>query len=835
MARFDLDAELAQTDKLLGLPSGLSRAQIQVESGFNPRAVSPAGAMGLAQVMPATLKTLSQRLGRDLDPYSPQDAVQIQREVLRENLSKFRDPAKALMAYNGGWDPAKWNNPETQAYVGKIQGAMRGGGSVMAQAADKVMSAVSGTANAATGDLSAKVKQARDAGYSDDEIFSHLSQSQGFADKLQKAKDAGYSDVEIRQHFGLGQPAAAATSRPAQAAGPAKPAKSEGSGFLDGAGNFVRGLGQSVVDTVAGPAQLIGNSYVGLVNKLAPDSEYAKAITRNANETNALVRQQEQEYQAATPGSVAAGTGRVLGNVGIGLAAGGGKAMQTAGQVGELIPFVAGAGRGAQTAGRVAGTAAAGAGLGAASGALAPVTEEGDYTQNKLAQIAMGAGVGAALPVAGQAAGSAGRYVGRSARSLIEPFTEAGQSRIAANLLQRFAQGGPTYGNAAEIVPGSTPTLAQATGNSGLGALELGFRSANPLAKNVMEGRETANAAARTAAAQGATGTADDLATAVAQRSANAADDYLKTHIGIPVANTEYEALKQTPAFRAAMARAQAMARNAGTSVETQVQNRANANRGGAAGQPETYVSGQGLQIIKEALDDQIDKAIRAGAGKQAANIRVVKDRLVALMDNQIPGYADARAAYAEASRPIDAMKFLQGLNLTDAQGNITLNKVQNALKNLDKQRGLPGAREAKSVTQQQIDALTAIRDDLLRVAEGSGRAPGSPTFQNLATNNILENALPGPVRALMGGTQGPVGTLAGRVGNLIYGGANENIQNRLLNMMMNPQSGLNALQNVGGNQLAGPLGGNALLQRLAPNLLPAATIGVGVNARQPQ
>lgn len=204
MARFDLDAELAQTDKMLGLPAGLSRAQIQVESGFNPRAVSPAGAMGLAQVMPATLKSLSQRLGRDLDPYSPQDAVQIQREVLRENLTKFRDPAKALMAYNGGWDPAKWNNPETQAYVGKIQSAMRGGGSLMAQAADKVMSAVSGTANAATGDLSTKVKQARDAGYSDDEIFQHLSQSQGFSDKLQKAKDAGYSDAEIRQHFGLG-------------------------------------------------------------------------------------------------------------------------------------------------------------------------------------------------------------------------------------------------------------------------------------------------------------------------------------------------------------------------------------------------------------------------------------------------------------------------------------------------------------------------------------------------------------------------------------------------------------------------------------------------------
>jgi len=128
---------------------------------------------------------------------------------------------------------------------------------------------------------------------------------------------------------------------------------------------------------------------------------------------------------------------------------------------------------------------------------------------------------------------------------------------------------------------------------------------------------------------------------------------------------------------------------------------------------------------------------------------------------------------------------------------------------------------------------LQAIRDDLLRSANsGAGRSVGSNTFQNLATNNIIENALPGPVRALMGGTSGPVGTLAGRVGNLVYGGANDAIQNRLLALTLDPQSGLAALQNVRGNQLTGPLGGNALLQRLAPNLLPVGAIGANMLTR---
>lgn len=824
MARFDLDAELSKTDKLLNLPAGFSRAQMQVESGFDPRAVSPAGAQGLAQVMPATLSSLSKRFGRDLDPFNPSDAVQIQREVMRENLSKFKDPAKALMAYNGGWDESKWNNPETQAYVGKVRNAMRGG-SMMADAADKVFSAVSGTAQAQTptDSLPAKVKQAREAGYSDDEIFAHLSKSQGFASKLQQAKDAGYNDDEIRQYFGL------KTAAPAQST--TKPEKPEEPGMLaTGAKNFVKGAAQGVKqDLVAGPAQFIGNAIQGAIGLIPgiKDTQYYKDITANSENMNRLMRADEQKYQAETPGSVAAGAGRLGANLVGFLGAGGGNAVSGGGRGGEAAVRLLGGGPGAQAAGKLAGQSVGSAGLGALTGALAPVTEEGDYTKNKLTQIGTGAAVGAVMPGATQLVTGAGRRLGSTVRALVDPFTESGQNRIAGNLLNRFAEGGPMTPNTATLVQGSSPTLAQATGNPGLASLERGLQASNPAMTNALSERAGANAEARLAAAQKATGTQADLASAISERASNAADDYLKTHIGIPVANTEYSALKETPAFKAAFNRAQAMARNAGTSLETTTQNRANANLGGAAGRPETYVSGQGLQIIKEALDDQINKAAQAGAKKQASNLLGVKDKLLTLMDREIPGYSDARAAYAEASRPIDAMRYLQSLNLTDAQGNITLAKVQNALKNVQKQRALPGVRDAKSVTQEQIDALSAIRDDLLRGSQSfAGKPLGSNTFQNLATNNIIEQALPAPVRALMGGTSGPVSNLAGKAGNLLYSGANEQIQNRLMEMMMSPQSGLNAIQNVSRAQAAGPLGGNLLLQRLAPNLLPAAVIG---------
>ena len=601
--------------------------------------------------------------------------------------------------------------------------------------------------------------------------------------------------------------------------------------------NLVRGVGHGITqDIIGGPAQLLrnvvpegfGRAVDALGNRLA-DMGLPIARTNGVEDFNRQVREREAQYQKDTEGSVAAGVGRVGVNLAAALGTGGGGAISGGGRGGQATVRALGGGNRAQAAGRLAGMSAGSGALSAATGALAPVTEEGDFTQNKLAQIALSGGVGAALPGAGAAAAGAGRAIGRTTRALVDPFTEAGQTRIAGRVLNRFAEGGPTSANVAELVPGSRPTLAQATGNAGIATLERGLQGANPQAANAFAERAAANAEARTAAAQGAVGTQADLLTAQAERAGNAADNYLATHIGIPVANTEYAALKETPAFRAAFARAQAMARNAGTNVETVTQNRANANLGGAAGRPETYVSGQGLQTIKEALDDQINSAAQAGKRKQAANLLGVKERLLSLMDREIPGYAEARAAYAEASRPIDAMRFLQGLNLTDASGNITLAKVQNALRNVQKQQALPGVRDAKSVTPEQIEALTAIRDDLLRAANsGAGRSIGSNTFQNLATNNILENALPGPVRALMGGTSGPISTLAGKAGNLIYSGANEAIQNRLLGMMTNPQQGLAALQNVSGNQITGPLGGNALLQRLAPNLLPAAAIGVG-------
>ena len=101
--------------------------QIQAESSFNPNAVSPAGAIGLGQLMPATARELG------VDPSSPDQNLEGAARYMRQQLDTFGDYSLALAAYNAGAGNVRKaggipNITETQNYVSKIMGT---GGSAM--------------------------------------------------------------------------------------------------------------------------------------------------------------------------------------------------------------------------------------------------------------------------------------------------------------------------------------------------------------------------------------------------------------------------------------------------------------------------------------------------------------------------------------------------------------------------------------------------------------------------------------------------------------------------------------------------------------------------------
>ena len=118
----DFDPIIEKAALAAAVEADLLRAVIAVESGFNARAVSKAGAVGLMQLMPATAK----RFGAT-DRYDPRQNVHAGARYLRSLIDRYgKDIQLALAAYNAGETavdrcgrciPAY---KETQAYVPRV-------------------------------------------------------------------------------------------------------------------------------------------------------------------------------------------------------------------------------------------------------------------------------------------------------------------------------------------------------------------------------------------------------------------------------------------------------------------------------------------------------------------------------------------------------------------------------------------------------------------------------------------------------------------------------------------------------------------------------------------
>lgn len=111
------------TAQQVQLPMALLQAVIQVESAYNPQAVSPKGAVGLMQLMPATAK----RYGV-IDRTDPVANLHGGARYLRDLLTLFNeDLTLALAAYNAGEQAVKkYDNrippyQETINYVNKVK------------------------------------------------------------------------------------------------------------------------------------------------------------------------------------------------------------------------------------------------------------------------------------------------------------------------------------------------------------------------------------------------------------------------------------------------------------------------------------------------------------------------------------------------------------------------------------------------------------------------------------------------------------------------------------------------------------------------------------------
>lgn len=117
----DYRALAAQIAQQQGVPPDLFLRLVNQESGFRPDVTSPAGAHGLAQLMPGT----AEYLGVDIN--DPVQNLTGGARYLREQLDRFGTPELALAAYNAGpGNVSKYGGippfQETQNYVNSILG-----------------------------------------------------------------------------------------------------------------------------------------------------------------------------------------------------------------------------------------------------------------------------------------------------------------------------------------------------------------------------------------------------------------------------------------------------------------------------------------------------------------------------------------------------------------------------------------------------------------------------------------------------------------------------------------------------------------------------------------
>lgn len=110
-------AYIRRVARELGIPEAIALAVAQFESGFNPNAISSAGAIGIMQLMPGTAESLG------VDPYNWRENVQGGIRYLRTQFRTFGNWQDAYAAYNFG--PGNYTASQAQANAQTVLGIAR--------------------------------------------------------------------------------------------------------------------------------------------------------------------------------------------------------------------------------------------------------------------------------------------------------------------------------------------------------------------------------------------------------------------------------------------------------------------------------------------------------------------------------------------------------------------------------------------------------------------------------------------------------------------------------------------------------------------------------------
>lgn len=460
-----------------------------------------------------------------------------------------------------------------------------------------------------------------------------------------------------------------------------------------------------------------------------------------------------------------------------------------------------------------ANTVLGGAALGAATGAAQPTLDG----ESRLANAAVGGAVGGAVPAAIRA--------GKTAKAaLIDPFTEAGRTRIAGGLINRTAANpqaaAQRMATAQGQTPGFAPTAGQAADDAGIASLERTTRAVNP---GAFDDVEKAQRQALADAVRGVAG--DDVRRAAAVQARESAVNplYDAAKKATVQGDPALDALLQRPSMQAGAGRAATIASERGDKFMLSQQRPAQTVPTGvldAQGNPITNTipatpatyPGQSLHDLKMGLDDAIGTpGIGGMQGAERAAATGTKADYLKWLESKIPEYGQARQTYADMSRPINQMdigqefaKRLIPALYRDMDAPAQLNAVAFARALTDQGddiarnvTGMKGASLNSIMEPQQMQALRGVAGDIqaVKAAENAGRGVGSDTVQKTAMSHIAAQA--GVPNWMADVARVPGGWMK-TAGNVLYGNSDRAVQQMMADLLKNPQEAARAMQAAG-------------------------------------
>ena len=546
-------------------------------------------------------------------------------------------------------------------------------------------------------------------------------------------------------------------------------------GFLTGIGDIVRGGAQDIVHGLSWAA-----------DKIAPDSQFAKDARAALPQMQTAINQQNAAYeaqrQAQQPDTL---TSLVTGqkpSPGIDWSRLAGNAVGT-------LPVMA-MGGGETALGRIG----MGALQGGVSGGLMPTTGDGDFAQQKAAQIGLGTALGGAVPAAFQGARAVGQGLWNAARPILRPTQYVGQGIADVMDPAEAATAAANIRSAPQFVDGSMPTTAQAAQTPVMVQTEKAAANI-PAFKTGMLQRSIDNNDARWQALMGVAQTPEALQAAQVARADAVQPLYDQAATQTANVGKAFMRLAQRPAMQQAMQQADQLAANRG---ETLVWPQQGGNMA---------ISGRALDYTSRALNDMISSA-RAGGNKElASGLLDAQNQLQSWTQRYIPAQRQAAQTFARMSVPVNTME--AGQQIANGLGTRAMNAGgAPEIQLMPFRSALTKAMNSGDAAKYGIDAnalntLQGIGQDLQRgTVSNSIRSPGSDTAYNLAAQGWLARQLYGQTFGGAGNAGKAIGALGATalghpmVGLGILGGANRlgqmvgnRLQDRMSDLLLNPNT----------------------------------------------